>query len=115
QWNAEGKIVKEEPAFTFSTAQYEKSISKEMISKIIKIEKRKNLSYCVDYEQEGRQKSLECSMVIFMSKHQGVKLFPFLADKLIPVTLSSFEFTKTKKCPLFSLAIFNGGADFAVQ
>jgi hypothetical protein len=109
-WYKDGKVASSEPAFTFNPI-----VPKVTATKILKIEKTDNMSYSVEYELDGKLNKTQSSLIIFSSKAQAVNLFPFLRDKIVLVTLSSFTFKKMDKCPAFSVALFNGGADFAIQ
>jgi len=57
--------------------------------------------------------SIGTSFVLLLHEPTAIGLYPGLSDKLIPVTLSSYTFPRRVEAG-FSMALFNGGADYAI-
>jgi hypothetical protein len=87
-------------------------ISIQKISSLNSVGKKGALRYVLQYADASGTKEIESSLVLFFDDILIASLFPSCADKIIPVTLSSFLFAKKKDLPLRG-AIFNNGADFA--
>ena len=85
----------------------------QVIDRLIKIDKAPNLDYWVRTETRGQAQEQRFSLVIVATERLEVGAFPSFSDKWIPVTLSSFTWPRTDSTEL-AVALFNGGADFAV-
>jgi len=92
----------------------EQEIRAEKIESLDKIETHQGMEYRVHYHAGGKPHHVDVSLVALLSDRLPTTLFPSMRDKWIPVTLSSFVF-KAKTHKEFILALFNGGADFAVR
>lgn len=127
EWLRQGtrkfEAVVSEPALQFSPAKLSKTlgvkfveqeIRAEKISSLDKIESHQGMEYRVHYHGGGKAQHIDVSLVALVSDRLSPELFPSMHEKWIPVTLSSFSF-KAKTHKEFAVALFNGGADFAVR
>lgn len=81
--------------------------------RLVQLEKSDALNYRLTLERAGRLQEKTASVILCLANDWDAQLFPWLKDKLIPITLSSFSVPKS--IPLdFGVAHFHGGADFGV-
>lgn len=78
------------------------------------IRKLKFSSYELSFENTGQKQTIQSSIVVVFSDRFASKWLKGISDKLIPVTYSTFSFPKGRPCPDFTIATFNGAADFAI-
>lgn len=105
-----------EPAFSFSASTLAKALGIPLAGRFKKIESIRSHGP-LDFEitlqtQKGSQSPQAAFAVITSESFEGAAV-PWLADKRLPITLSSFVFPPSAEFD-HAFALLNGGADFAV-
>jgi glycine/D-amino acid oxidase-like deaminating enzyme len=96
----------EEPALG-----WESPVSTGAIDSLLSVERSAELELSVTFRCAGKAATERAAVAVFASEEIPRAVLPWLGDKSIPVTLSSFVFPQAKPLP-FARAIFNGGVDF---
>jgi len=112
--------ILKEPATLIDNVSWTKTLSScqppaTHCRRVLSIERQKTMESRIVIEGEGGFSELSASLVVILSESIPSELFPSLRDKLIPVTLSSFEYQTTQKMPNMTYALFHMGADFSVK
>jgi hypothetical protein len=104
------------PAISFASEAFiqnvETNCAVTLVDDITSVSQKNPFDLEVNYLSEGRPYQCPASIVVIVSERLAPLLGTFYHDKIIPVTLSSFLYHR-KAGPDFSLALFNGGVDFA--
>lgn len=112
RWEGE-ECVEESNAFSFNSESVRKLIKADYYGEIERIEKLSTFEVRTKLRNEDLV--LVAPVMIFLSDLTATEKFPFLWQKLIPVTLSQFTYPIRAFCPDFSISLHNQGADFATR
>jgi hypothetical protein len=104
------------PAVSFSSDVFSQTVDKicpvTFVDEISAVSQKEPFDLEVHYRYQGGPSTTPASIIVVVSEQLVPLLGTFFADKIIPVTLSSFTYRRLAG-PDFSLALFNGGVDFA--